>query len=300
MNGYSVDGGHGTDAQNRPGSVVLQAVGMEQRWPERPERPATGGHRRRGRSRRRFGRTATAALSGGVLAAACGPFGTPSVAPGAEARAEVEFWQPWSGPQYEGPAGMVARINDAFTAKNPQTTVSATTVPGGQMVTKLAAAAAGGTPPDVLILTNGNGEVYSLAHQGVIGALQDVAGKDLGPLKSWVHPSMWDLGLYDGKLYALPLWSQGYALMWHKAHFREIGLDPEKLPARTLEEVPELGLRLNKTEGGAGAPYSRVGFWDVWFGCCPQLIFPNYLPAFGGQLLDAQGAKVTANHPNNV
>ncbi|MBI3970655.1 MAG: extracellular solute-binding protein [Chloroflexi bacterium] len=254
----------------------------------------------RGISRRRVVAAGMAAMAVGPLAAACSPLGGPAPSDGAKQRAEIEFWSPWTGPQYEGPTGMIARIDEAFTAKNPQITVSPTTVPGGQMVTKLVAAAAGGTPPDVLILTNGNGEVYSLAHQGQLGALQDVAGKDLGQMKGWMHPSMWDLGLYQGKLYALPLWSQGYALMWHKAHFREMGLDPEKLPARTLEEVPELGLKLNKAEGGAGSAYTRVGFWDVWFGCCPQLIFPNYLPAFGGQLLDASGAKVTANHPNNV
>lgn len=251
-------------------------------------------------SRRLFVAGGGAAASAGLLGAACAPSGGSGPPAGTTQQATIEFWRPWSGPQYDGPTGMIARIIDAFNAKTPQITVSETSVPGGQMVTKLVAAAAGGTPPDVLILTNGNGEVYSLAHQGQLGLLQDVAGKDLGPVKSWVHPSMWDLGMYQGKLYALPLWSQGYAVMWHKAHFREIGLDPEKLPVKTLEELPEVGLRLNKTEGGSGSPYTRVGFWDVWFGCCPQLIFTNYLPAFSGQLLDASGTKVTANHPNNL
>lgn len=263
----------------------------------------SGSSSRRAGLTRRGAFTATAGAVG-VLAAACGPLSDAGRGPsGATAPPKgpvaIEFWSPWTGLQYEGPTGMIARIGDAFSARNAQITVMASTARGAEIVTKLVATAAAGTPPDVLIMFNSEGQLYRLAHQGIIGALEDVARGELGRIKEWAHPSMWDLGMYRDKLYGLPVWSQGYALMWHKAHFREVGLDPEKLPARSLEEVPELGRRLSKTEGD-GLAYTRVGFWDGWFGCCPHLLLMTYIPAFGGQLTDPQGVKATADHPNNV
>lgn len=251
-------------------------------------------------TRRQWHATAGGAVVGPLAALACSPNGGASQREAASAApVRLEFWHPWSGQQYEGPTGMIARIGDAFQAKNPHMTVAASNL-GSDIITKLITASAGGTPPDVVILFNSSGQLYRLAHQGVIAAMQDVAGNEIGKVKDWVHPNVWDLGLYRGKVYGLPLWTQASALMWHKAHFREVGLDPEKVPVGTLEELPSVGQKLSKRELGAGSPYTRLGFWDGWFGGNTHLALMRYSAALGGQWVDAQGSKVTANSPNNV
>src|SRR5690349_13162290 len=53
--------------------------------------------------------TSTASVTGAAVAT-----GSASKALGS-----VEFWSPWTGPQYEGPTGMIARIDAAFNAKHP-------------------------------------------------------------------------------------------------------------------------------------------------------------------------------------
>lgn len=123
-----------------------------------------------------------------------------------KAAGSVEFWHPWTGEQYEGPTGMIAKIDAAFNAKHPDLTITPSNV-GSTVIEKLLASVAAGTPPDVVIVTNGNGDVYSLAYKKVIQPVEAVAGPDLGQLKDWFYPAIWDLGVYQGKVWALPMWS---------------------------------------------------------------------------------------------
>lgn len=212
------------------------------------------------------------------------------------AAGSVEFWHPWTGPQYEGPTGMIAKIDAAFNAKHPDLHIVASNA-GSTVIEKLLASVAAGTPPGVVVVTNGNGDVYSLAYKSVIQPVETVAGPELGQLKDWFFPAIWDLGVYQGKVWALPMWTQGYAMMWNNNAFQESGLDPAKLPIQTLDELPQLSQKLSKQSGNT---YSRVGYWDTWFDCCSQLALTKYAASYGGKLMDATGTKVTANDPNNV
>lgn len=219
-----------------------------------------------------------------------------SSAAASKATGSVEFWSPWTGPQYEGPTGMIARIDAAFNAKHPELHIAASTV-GSGVVEKLLASVAAGTPPDVVVVTNGNGDVYSLASKGAIQPAEAVAGPDLSKVKDWFHPAIWDLGVYQGKVWAPPMWTQGYALMWDKNAFQQAGVDPSKMPIQTLDELPQLSQKLSKQTGGT---YTQLGFWDTWFDCCSQLAFMNYAAYYGGTLMDPTTTKVTLNDPNNV
>jgi multiple sugar transport system substrate-binding protein len=239
---------------------------------------------------------ASSAASTAVSTNAAPSTSVTAAAAATKAAGSVEFWHPWTGQQYEGPTGMIAKIDAAFNAKHPDLTITPSNV-GSTVIEKLLASVAAGTPPDVVIVTNGNGDVYSLAYKKVIQPVEAVAGPDLGQLKDWFYPAIWDLGVYQGKVWALPMWSQGYAMMWNTNEFQQAGLDPSKLPVQTLDELPQLSQKLSTQSGNT---YTRVGFWDTWFDCCSQLALANYAAAYGGKLMDVTGTKVTANDPNNV
>ncbi|HEV2126943.1 MAG TPA: extracellular solute-binding protein [Chloroflexota bacterium] len=235
---------------------------------------------------------AAAMLTGG-LAAACAPGSEPAAQPGlTEQPVEVEYWDGWTGVGYAGPDGMVAKIMDSFMRKHPAITVRQEHIPGGELVNKLTAATTAGTPPDVVMLFNSDGKLYSLANGGLIQPLEKVANSaELKRLKDWVHPAIWDLGIYNGKVYGLAMWTQSYAIVYNKAHFREVGLNPDRGP-QTLDELATYAEKLTKRDSSAPGGYARLGFYDDWF--------QRWLPVFDGQLVDQNGKKITANHPNNI
>lgn len=225
--------------------------------------------------------------------AACAPAGGPAAQPsGAEKSVEVEYWDGWTGVGYVGSDGMVAKIMDAFTRANPAITVRAEHMPGGEIVGKLTTTVAAGTPPDVVMVFNSDGKLYSFAHTSLIQPLEKVANAaELRRLKDWVHPAIWDLGVFNGKVYGLAMWTQSYAIVYNKAHFREAGLNPDRGP-QTLDELATYAERLTKRDASAPGGYARLGFYDDWF--------QRWLPVFDGQLVDQSGKKIMANHPNNV
>ncbi len=243
-------------------------------------------------SRRAFVGAAAGALAPAALAA-CAPAASSTAQPaGTEKPVEVEYWDGWTGLGYAGPDGMVAKIMDSFTRKYPAITVRAEHMPGGELVGKLTTAVAGGSSPDVVMVFNSDGKLYSFAHTSLIQPLEKVANSaELRRLKDWVHPAIWDLGVYNGKVYGLAMWTQSYAIVYNKAHFREVGLSPDRGP-QTLDELSTYAERLTRRDASAPGGYQRLGFYDDWF--------QRWAPVFGGQLVDQSGKKITANHPNNV
>lgn len=236
------------------------------------------------------------ALAGTGLLAACGAGEQTAPQAGgattAAKKVEIEYWHGWTGPQYDGPDGMIAKIADGFTRKVPSVTVRPVHVPWGEIPSKLTTAVAGGTPPDVVMAANSNGQLYSYAHSGLVQPLEKVANStELRRLKDWVHPAIWDLGIYNGKVYGLAMWTQSYAILYNKAHFREVGLDPNRGP-QTLDELATYAEKLTKRDAAAPGGYARLGFYDDWIN--------RWIPVFGGQLMDPSGKKITANHPNNL
>jgi multiple sugar transport system substrate-binding protein len=227
-----------------------------------------------------------------LVAASCVPGGD-RTKPAADVRpVEIEYWDGWTGVGYIGPDGMVAKIMDSFTHKHPAITVRQEHMPGGEIVGKLTTSVAAGTPPDVVMLFNSDGKLYSLAHNGLIQPLEQVANAtELRRLKDWVHPSIWDLGIYNGKVYGLALWTQSYAIVYNKSHFREVGLNPDRGP-QTLDELASYAERLTRRDPAAPGGYQRLGFYHDSLN--------HFIPVFGGQLVDTAGKRITANHPNTV
>ncbi|MFI9149414.1 extracellular solute-binding protein [Streptomyces sp. NPDC053367] len=137
------------------------------------------------------------AVAGGFGFAALGT-GADALASGADTR--VRYWNLFSGG--DG-ANMIAML-DAFRAQNPGIDVKDSTLQwGNPFYTKLAMAAAGNRAPELAVMHLGRVAGFSP------GRLLDPWDMDLlaryGVRKEDYNPALWNRGVIDGRLYALPL-----------------------------------------------------------------------------------------------
>ncbi|MEV6503706.1 extracellular solute-binding protein [Streptomyces prunicolor] len=137
------------------------------------------------------------AVAGSLAFAALGT-GADALASGADTR--VRYWNLFSGG--DG-ANMIAML-DAFRAEHPGIDVKDSTLQwGNPFYTKLAMAAAGNHAPELGVMHMGRVAGFSP------GRLLDPWDEDLlakyGVRKADYNPALWNRGVIDGKLYALPL-----------------------------------------------------------------------------------------------
>jgi multiple sugar transport system substrate-binding protein len=226
----------------------------------------------------------TAAAVAASPLAACLPGGRTPTTPAKGQPVTITYWHNWT----ELFEQMVIQIANAFMEKNPDIKVEQQSIPA-DFDDKVLSAIAGGTPPDVVMVFNSNGRLYTWADQGALQPLEDVGGAaNVRKLKDWVHPAIWELGTYEGKVYGIAQWEQAYCIYYNKEYFREQGLDPEK-GVQTIEDLLNYAERLTKVSDGA---LVRLGYWDtdLW----------NWVPVFAGRFMDDANQKVVANEPNTV
>lgn len=232
-------------------------------------------------SRRRVARLA--ATLPAVLGTACARGPRPERPAVAHTPVEIEYMHGFGDAQ-------ARPIAERFTQQYPHITVRLLNTPWAEIPNKLTTAAAAGTPPDAVMAANSDGKLYSFAHNGLIQPLEKLAGTgDLLQVKEWIHPAIWELGHYGGKLYGVAMWTQSFALVYNRAHFREAGLDPDRGP-QTFEELASYAEKLTKRD--AAGNYLRLGFFHEGLN--------QWIPVFGGQLMDPASKRLTANHPNTV
>ena len=162
-------------------------------------------------SRRQF-MTVLGTVVGAATLTACTP---PQPAPteggtGADAPAgetiSIVYWHGWSGRF----ADYLDRVNEAFAEENPDIKVEFVQLDWGELYPKLLTAVAADAPPDTYVAGNEDGSLYSLAAQKVIIPIEDIASPDdIANLRDVIHPSIFEIGTYEGKLWALPKWTQG-------------------------------------------------------------------------------------------
>lgn len=218
-------------------------------------------------------------LTGGAGAAAA----LGSVVPASFAQSEpvtLTYWHGWTG-QWEE---MVEFVVDSFHASQDRIRVNPVVVPWDQFLTKLSAAIAAGNPPDVATLF-GSDAIPTLARQGAIVALEDVAADGVEAARAWFDPNVFALGQFEERTYGLSYWAGNYCLLYNKAHFAEAGLDPEQGPA-TIAELDAFAEQLTVKDG---SKITRMGFLpsDLWL----------WGTVFGGSFYDAASQTVTANDP---
>jgi ABC-type glycerol-3-phosphate transport system substrate-binding protein len=225
----------------------------------------------------------------------------------------ITYWEKWTG--FEGIAAdeVVALFNERQREKakaDPSyVPIEVQRVTVSRIEHKLLVATAGGNPPDVA--GHYSAQVPAYAEKGALMDLGPLA-EQAGIKRSDYVTHYYDLGVYQGKLWALPTTPASIALHWNKRLFREAGLDPE-VPPKTIEELDEWAERMTKWEVTLpdGKTEVRSGYLPDVPADQKRLLQVGFLPSepgwwsfawgyfFGGKLLSEDG-KALANSPENV
>ena len=239
-------------------------------------------------------------LASGALGAACGATGGPGAGGsgsggpvGNPARpVTVTAWHAWDGPREP----LMKTIFERLTAQYPNLTVEQSIVQLWQQanVEKLGAAVAAGTAPDVIMLY----DIYVLQFGPEARALQ--------PLDEWVRRDRLSLKevFYDtdvealqagGRTWLLPhtLPTTGVNVAYNKELAERAGVDLDKTPPQTWDELLQLATRLTVRDG---AGLSQLGA-DLGPGAG---MFDVYLGTVGAATFSPDGKKVTFNEPRAV
>ncbi|HEY4159714.1 MAG TPA: ABC transporter substrate-binding protein, partial [Polyangiaceae bacterium] len=176
----------------------------------------------------------------------------------------ITYWEKWTGFEGASMDRLVARFNQRERERAGREAsyrpIEVEKVAVSSLEQKLLIATAGGNPPDVA----GNYSFFVPAYADK-GALTD-----LGPLLAAAHierenyiPHYFDLGVYRGKVWALPVVPASVALHWNKQLFEDAGLDPNVAP-RTIEELDAFAEKLT--------------LWQVRLDSGDTVVESGYLP----------------------
>ncbi len=227
---------------------------------------------------------AVAAGAAGLLAlAACGG-PAPSGPDGGGMSGEISLLTPI----FEGADGAAVLQEQiaAFQQRYPGVTVKPDYTDYGSLNEKLTASIAGGQPYDVMLM--GIGWVPPFAAKGVLADLE----KDPAQLASEYYERVVDAGVYDGKVYALPIMLDTRIGIYRKDFFAEAGITE---PPKNFAEMREYGRML--TQRAPDGTLVRAGL-DV-LSIDPRQSFETLLWASGAELFTADG-KVAFNSPQAV
>ncbi len=189
-----------------------------------------------------------AMIAGTAALAACAPVAPQAGVPGAGSAAvqpiTLNIWINWGGVWQEA----IEQISADFSAKNPQFTVELLPGQSGtEGMTKFLASIAGGNPPHLFTSHASNGAM--LTSRDVLLALDPYMTNSTVKVEDFFEEQ---LNFYqnDGSLYGLPSieGAAGQAIIWNKAHFAEVGLDPEQAP-KTHAEIAQFAEMLDQIDG---------------------------------------------------
>ena len=217
---------------------------------------------------------AVVALIAGVFSAAAAP-------------KTITFWHYWKAE--EGKA--LETIIDKFNQTHPNIKVKyLSTSDYDNHHNKLLTAISGGNPPDVSVVSSDY--LPEWVHNGALVTLDGFIKSSKFSTKDF-YPLSLKLGTIGGKIYALALNQDTYALLWNKDLFKKAGLDPEK-PPKTIAELDKMAEKL--TIKDAKGQVKQLGFLPDW----PWSHFPMVAWAFGGSFYDEKSKKITCNQANVV
>lgn len=198
----------------------------------------------------------------------------------------LTIWaQDW-GTLYNKP---MVELSDAFTADvAPNITVEWTFMPN--VIQKLVASIAAGNPPDIAMVNDH--EVPQLAAVESLNAL-DTYFEENGISKEGFIPFTWDSVIHEEMPYAIPGGVGALCLMYDKAVFREVGIDPDSLPdTPSWDQFVEWNKMLVKRDDNGGI--SRVGLVPDSGG------FAQYAGVLGATYYNAEATQLTVNSPETV
>jgi multiple sugar transport system substrate-binding protein len=234
--------------------------------------------------RHRSALRAVAAVAAGLVAlAACG-----GPAPGGGGDGAVSGEISLLTPIFQGADGAAVLEQQiaAFRQRYPDVTVKPDYTDYNNLNEKLTASIAGGQPYDVMLM--GIGWVPPFAAKGVLADL----GKNPAQLASQYYEPVVEAGVFEGKVYALPVMLDTRIGIYRKDLFAEAGITE---PPKTFAEMREYGRRL--TQRAPDGTLQRAGL-DV-LSIDPRQAFETLLWANGGELFSPDG-KPAFNSPQGV
>jgi len=156
---------------------------------------------------------------------------------------------------------------------------------GGERLEKILTAMAGGQPPDVPMI--GRQEIPMLVEKvGGLLALDTFMTRDKTG-KALFYEAEINTCVYSGKTWGLPLPTAGtYGCVYYNRQWlTQEGIDPDKAPPRTWDQLQDLARRLTRLEGGR---LVKLGFPMEING----LQFWHWLGLNGGKLWSDDGRKM--------
>ncbi len=181
---------------------------------------------------------------------------------------------------------LMSLIGDDYMKENPNVKVTWEFDP--EWRTKLTTLLAAGTPPDLAFMRGDF--LAAVAPKDVLLTLDDYLAQANTKREDFV-PALYDSGVYQGKLYAIPGGADVWSLFYNKGLYEASGVPSDNAPT-TISEFGDISKKvLKKAEDGS---IEQASMWYTT-GWIPQWIY-----AFGGELYDDATGKITANAPKNV
>lgn len=227
-----------------------------------------------------------AAVGLSLLAACGGPAPSQSGGDTGEPSGEIRMVTPI----FEGTDGakVLEGLLADFKKEYPKVTVRPDYTTYSKLNEKLTTSVAGGRPYDVMLM--GVGWIPPFASKGVLADL----GEDKAALTSQYNQRVVDPGVYDGKVYALPIMLDTRFGYYRKDFFEAAGLDPNK-PPKNLTEVRDYAKKLTVRDGSG--KLTRAGV-DI-LGIDLRQGYETLMWANGGELFTPDG-KPAFNQPKAV
>ena len=196
----------------------------------------------------------------------------------------VSFWNMHASPDQPS-AGPEAEAIEMFEKENPNIDVRVQWIPFGQYDTKLVMAAEAGNPPDCSYINWVN--LFSYISPGYLEPLDKYIEKsDIVSLDVYYKGGL--VGLYEGKLYALPQGTGTYLIYYNKKLFEEAGV---QAPIETWDKLAEACKKLYNPPKYWGMARALGDHWYVFDE------FFSYLIANDGYIMDEDATAVYTYTP---
>lgn len=223
--------------------------------------------------------TTAAEPTGSATEASGGAEGTAATLPADCGTVDLQYWNPFTGP--DGP--FMGQMVDAFNAENPNIRVTMTSQ--AEYYTQLGTAAAADSLPDVAIVHAD--QVATQAFRNVLRPIDDLVAQ-MGVSGDDYPEAVWNAGEVAGKRYSIPLDIHPMTMFYNEDLLKAAGVDA---PPTNREEFEAAAAAMTK-EGQQG--------FDITGGFPIQQIFQMLLHQFGGQEISDDGKTVTWNSDAGV
>ncbi|MBN1267919.1 MAG: sugar ABC transporter substrate-binding protein [Anaerolineales bacterium] len=196
--------------------------------------------------------------------------------------------------------GIFNEIAEEYKIDHPNVSVSFTSIPFGDYVSKVTIQLAGSDPPDAGWIVDSTAPTFINA--GVLvdlgPTLESFPGYDLtdfadGPMKLWTR---------DDAVYGVPFSTSPYIIYYNRDLFAEAGMDtPDVLLANgewTWDALREASKAIS--DATASTVYGFQSFGGDIFGSRLWQTMGPLMKAFGGQAWNDEGTQCTINSPEAV